>query len=94
MNDWMKKHAHITMMGLSPSAIKKNKNSLRRWVEINGIIMLIDEYAKLGEEKLSPAFYYVQNIHNACTGGCMDGQEGTNLKEAGTRDRLGKWLVD
>lgn len=26
-------------------------------------------------------------------GGCMDGQAGTSLKEAGTRDGLGKWLL-
>lgn len=79
--------------GSSPSAIKKNKNSLRRWV-VNGTIMLIDEYAKLREEKLSPAFYYVQDIHNTCMGGCMDKQEGSGLKDTGTRDGLRKRLGD
>ena len=39
----------------------------------NEIIMLIDDYAKLREEKRSPSFSYVQDIHNAYMGGCMDG---------------------
>lgn len=48
----------------------------------NEIVMLIDDYAKLREEKRSPSFSYVQDIHNTCTGGYMDGQRGAGLKEA------------